>query len=213
MLDLRRILHTIPEGICTGINILSISALLFFLLIGVFVVDADLAMQKKTEVKMLLELSNHHATFAINPVLKTEGVIDLLEKEALDRFDRRMLENGGYRREGNKYLPSGHSVTTDSLSFVRHYIDFVSWRNDHQLFLRFNGSDFSLDRVVTGARRPAGGLLQITVMTEKGEELRLAPKTMVGPSHIAVAYVNERPFVPVLPAHAFPVVSVEEVKW
>ncbi|MEJ8548746.1 hypothetical protein [Brevibacillus borstelensis] len=194
-------------------NILSISALLFFLLIGVFVVDADLAMQKKTEIKTLLELSNHHATFAVDPVLKNEGVIDLMEKEALARFDKRMLENGGYRREGNKYLPGKHSVTTDSLSFARHYIDFLSWRNDHQLFLRFDGSDVSFDRVVAGARRQAGGLLQITVVTEKGEELRLAPKTMVGPSHIVIAYVNERPFVPILPAHAFPVVSVEEVKW
>lgn len=186
---------------------------MFFLLIGVFVVDADLAMQKKTEVKMLLEQSNHHATFAIHPVLKTEGVIELVEAEALDRFDERMLANGGYTRQGNDYLPGSHSVTTDSLSFARHYVDFLSWRKDHHLLLRFTGTDLMLEQVTTGAARPGGGLLEITVTTEKGEQLRMAPKAMVGPSHVVVAYVNERPFLPMLPAHSFPVVSVEELKW
>jgi hypothetical protein len=35
---------------------------------------------------------------------------------------------------------------------------------------------------------------------------------MVGPSHVVVAYVDESPFLPILPGHSFPVVSVEEVK-
>jgi hypothetical protein len=200
------------EGRLTGINVLSISALLFFLLVGLFVVDADIAMQKKTEVKTLLELANHHATFAVEPVLKTEGVIDLVEEEALLRFDQRMRENGGYRREGSAYVPAADSVTTDPLRFVRHYVDFRSWRKDLQLRLRYDGAALILEQAVTGAERPSGGHLQIAVVTERGEELRLAPKTMVGPSHVVVAYVDERPFLPVLPAHAFPVVSVEELK-
>ncbi|USG68302.1 hypothetical protein NDK47_01135 [Brevibacillus ruminantium] len=187
--------------------------MLFFLLIGAFVVDADLAMQKKTEMKMLLELSNHHATFAVEPLLKTEGVIDLMEKESLDRFDKRMLENGGYRREGSQYFPGEHSVTTDAVPFARYYVDFLSWRHDHKLFLQHKGNELVLDQVVPGPARPTGGLLEITVTTKTGEELRMAPKTMVGPSHIVVAYVDERPFLPMLPAHAFPVVSVEELKW
>lgn len=169
-------------------------------------------MQKKTEVKMLLELANHHATFAIDPVLKTEGVIDLIEEEALTRFDRRMEENGGYRREQNVYVPDAASVTTDPLPFARYYVDFRSWRTDLDLRLVYSGSTLSLERAVPGTIRPAGGRIQITVVTEQGEELRLAPKTMVGPSHVVVAYVDERPFLSMLPAHAFPVVSVEELK-
>lgn len=195
-----------------GINVLSISAILLFLLVGAFVVDADMAMQKKTEVKMLLELANHHATFAVDPVLKTEGVIDLVENEALVRFDRRMAENGGYRREQGAYVPDAGSVTTDPLIFTCHYVDFRSWQQDLQIRLHYNGLTFVEKQVVPGANRPSGGRLQITVVTEQGEELRLAPKVMVGPSHVVVAYVDERPFLPVLPAHAFPVVSVEELK-
>lgn len=177
-----------------------------------FVVDTDLAMQKKAEVKMLLELANHHATFAVDPVLKTEGVIDLVEGEALGRFDRRMMESGGYRRQQNAYLPDPTSVTTDPLPFARHYVDFLSWRQDLELRLVYNGSALLLEQAVPGTVRPGGGRLQITVVTEQGEELRLAPKTMVGPSHVVVAYVDERPFLSMLPAHAFPVVSVEELK-
>ena len=195
-----------------GINLISISALLFFLLIGIFVVDTDLALQKKSEVKMLLELANHHATFAVDPIMKTEGVIELIEEEALARFDDRMLENGGYRREQNTYLPDADSVTTDPMPFVRHYIDFRSWRQDWQLRLRYDGEKLVLEQAVPGAIRADGGRLQIQVVTEQGEELELAPKTMVGPSHVVAAYIEERPFLPVLPAHSFPVVSVEEVK-
>jgi hypothetical protein len=195
-----------------GINVLSISAILLFLLVGAFVVDADMAMQKKTEVKMLLELANHHATFAVDPVLKTEGVIDLVENKALVRFDRRMAENGGYSREQGAYVPDAGSVTTDPLIFTRHYVDFRSWQQDLQIRLHYNGVTFVEKQVVPGANRPSGGRLQITVVTEQGEELRLAPKVMVGPSHVVVAYVDERPFLPILPAHAFPVVSVEELK-
>jgi hypothetical protein len=66
---------------------------------------------------------------------------------------------------------------------------------------------------VEGMERPSGGKLSLTVITEAGEVLEMAPKTMVGPSNVVVAYVDERPFLPLLPAHAFPVVSVEELKW
>ncbi|MFS0558524.1 hypothetical protein [Brevibacillus sp. 179-C9.3 HS] len=186
--------------------------MLFFLLVGMFVVDADIVMQKKTEVKMLLELSNHHATFAVDPILKTEGVIDLLEDEALERFDSRMYENGGYRRDQAAFIPQADSVTTDPIPFSRHYVDFRSWRNDLQLRLQYNGTTLITERATKGTARPGGGMLQITVVTELGEELQLAPKTMVGPSHVVVAYVDERPFLPMLPAHEFPVVSVEELK-
>lgn len=174
--------------------------------------DADIAMQKKTEVKMLLELANHHATFAIDPILKTEGVIDLLEDQALDRFQARMNENGGYRLEQQSFIPAGDSVTTDPLPFVRYYVDFRAWRQDLELRMRYNGDALVQERAIPGTMRPGGGRLQVTVVTEEGEELHLAPKTMVGPSHVVVAFVDERPFLPMLPSHSFPVVSVEELK-
>jgi hypothetical protein len=184
-----------------------------FLLIGLFVVDADVALQKKAEVKTLIELANHHATFAVNEILKTEGVIDLVEEEALARFDQRMSENGGYRRDGTAYLPSSDSVTTDPIAYARYTIDFLHWRNDFHLRLRYNGEALLIEQAVEGMERPSGGKLSITVITEAGEVLEMAPKTMVGPSAVVVAYVDERPFLPLLPAHAFPVVSVEELKW
>ncbi|MDF2682644.1 MAG: hypothetical protein K0R47_3834 [Brevibacillus sp.] len=174
--------------------------------------DADLVMQKKTEVKMLLELSNHHATFAVDPTLKTEGVIDLVEDEALDLFAVRMNENGGYRLEQQAFVPAAGSVTTDPLPFTRYYVDFRAWRQDLELRLRYNGTALLQERAVPGTIRPTGGRLQVTVVTEQGEELRLAPKIMVGPSHVVVAFVDERPFLPILPSHSFPVVSVEELK-
>lgn len=186
--------------------------MLFFLLIGMFIVDTDVAMQKKTEVKALLELANHHATFAVDPILKTEGVIDLMEDEAMERFAARMRENGGYRLEQRAFVPAGESVTSDPLPFYRYYIDFRTWRQDLELRLRYNGTTLLQERASPGAIRSGGGRLQVTVVTESGEELRLAPKTMVGPSHVVVAYVDERPFLPILPAHSFPVVSVEELK-
>jgi hypothetical protein len=182
-------------------------------LIGLFVVDTDMALQKKAEVKTLLELANHHATFAVNEMLKTEGVIDLVEEEALARFDQRMAENGGYRREGTAYLPSPGSVTTDSIACARYYIDFRHWRQDLNLRLRYTGAALLLEQAIAGTERPSGGKLRITVTTEQGEVLEMAPKTMVGPSAVVVAYVDERPFLPLLPAHAFPIVSVEELKW
>jgi len=161
---------------------------------------------------MLLELANHHATFAVDPILKTEGVIDLLEDEALDRFGERMNQNGGYRREQRAFVPAGNSVTTDPLTFIRYYVDFRAWQQDLQIYLRYDGNELLQERAVSGAVRPGGGRLQVTVVTPEGEELRLAPKAMVGPSHVVVAFVDERPFLPLLPAHSFPVVSVEELK-
>lgn len=169
-------------------------------------------MQKKAEVKMLLELANHHASFAIDPVLKTEGVIDLIEDEAQVRFEQRMWENGGYRAEQQAFLPSDHSVTTDRIPFASHYIDFRAWRQDWELSYRYDGKALTLERITPGPARPEGGRLLIRVIPPQGEELSLAPKMMAGPSHIVVAYVDERPFLSMLPAHSFPVVSVEEVK-
>lgn len=180
---------------------------------GTYVVDADLAMQKKTEVKMLLELANHHATFAVDPVLKTEGVIDLVEEEAMQRFDRRMSENGGYARQQKTYVPGEQGVTNAPIHFVRHYVDFRNWRQDLHLLLQYNGESLVPVSATPGAVRQGGGQLLITVVTERGDRLQMAPKTMIGPSHIMVAYVDEKPFLPILPGHAFPVVSVEEVKF
>lgn len=196
-----------------GINLLSISMLLFFLLIGLFVVDTDLALQKKTEVKSLLEMANHHATFAVDQALKTEGIIELTEADALARFDQRMYENGRYTRQGTAYLPSTTSVTTDPLQVTYYYADFQAWRKNLQLFLHYDGKTLVLDKVTPGEYRQAGGDLRISITTDKNEILQLAPKKMIGPSLVMVAYVDEKPLAPLLPGHSFPVVSVEELKW
>jgi hypothetical protein len=197
-----------------GINVLSISTLLFLLLVGLMVVDADVAMQKKAEVKTLIELANHHATFAIDQALKTEGIIDMVQPEAMDRFAVRMAENGRYSRQGDRYIPSPTSVTTDPVFIAYYYVSFQDWRKDIRLSLRFNGKSLLIEEENTGAEvRPTGGELRVAVTTEKGQLLRMAPKKMIGPSNVVVAYVQERPLVPLLPAHSFPVVSVEELKW
>lgn len=196
-----------------GINLLSITVLLFFLLIGLFVVDTDLALQKKAEVKSLLELANHHATFAIDQALKTEGIIEMTEEEALLRFDKRMLENGQYIRQGSAYIPSAKSVTTDQIQAAHYYADFQTWRRNLQLSLHYDGKSLVLDRVIPGEYRATGGDLQISITTEKNQVLKLAPKKMIGPSLVMVAYVDERPLTPLLPGHSFPIVSVEELKW
>jgi hypothetical protein len=188
--------------------------MLLFLLLGLVVFDADLAMHKKLEVKSLLELANHDATFAINQELKTEGIIDLNLDEAMDRFARRMAENGGYSRQGAAFLPSAASVTSDPLAFRYYYIDFQHWQRDFQLSLQYQqGSLQEVSAVFADTLRPEGGYVEVAITTEEGEELRLSPKRMVGPSLVVVAYVDEQPFVPLLSGHAFPVVSVEELKW
>ncbi len=91
---------------------------------------------------MLLELANHDASFAVDPVLKTEGVIDLIEDEAMQRFDKRMKENGGYMREQQTFVPAANSVTTDPIPFARYYVDFRSWERDLQLTSDFARSIF-----------------------------------------------------------------------
>ncbi len=190
------------------------SSLLVFLLFGLTVIDADLAMQKKQEVKSLLELANHDATFAVDQVLKTEGIMELVESEAMDRLAQRMWKNGGYTRQGNAFVPSSTSVTTDPLLFVCQYVDFQHWRKDLTLSLRFAGNALTVeDRRIGPVDWPSGGHVRIEVATETGEVLRLAPKQMVGPSLIIVAYVHERSLTPLLPAHSFPVASIEELKW
>lgn len=188
--------------------------LLFFLLLGLVVVDSDLALQKKQEVKTLLELANHDATWAVDQVLKTEGLIDLVETDAISRFERRMEQNGQYHRQGAVFIPDATSVTTDQIAFLHYYIDFRQWRQDTRMFLRYTGDKLVLENVsIDNQTQPSGGLLQITVTSENAEQLSLAPKRMIGPSLVAVAYVDEQPLTPLLPGHSFPVVSVEELKW
>jgi len=197
-----------------GINILSTVSLLFFLVLGLVIVDADLAMQKKAEVKNLLELANHHATFAIDQPLKTEGIIELVEEEALNRFAQRMAENGGYTWENTHFSPSEASVTESPIAFAHFYVDFLHWQRDLQLLFRYDGSSLALEKFEYGTQtRPSGGQLHIRVITEEGKTLTISPKTLAGPSLVAAAYVNEQPLSPLLPAHAFPVVNVEELKW
>lgn len=188
--------------------------ILFFLLLGLVVVDSDLALQKKQEVKALLELANHNATWAVDQVLKTEGVIELVESEAIRRLDQSMEVNGGYQRQGNRLLPNPSSVTTDPLLFAHYYVDFQRWKHNTRLYLRHTGDQLFLENVVIdGTEHPSGGTLQLTMTTESEQVLTLAPKKMVGPSLVAVAFVDEKALVPLLPPHAFPVVSVEELKW
>lgn len=170
-------------------------------------------MQKKMEIKTILELANHHATFAVDPALKTEGIIELVEAEALTRFDRRMEENGAYHRQGGVYYPSPSSVTTDPLLFAHYYVDFLNWRKDQRLELRYTSGALQLEQISYGADQPSGGRLHITITEEDGKMLELSPKKMIGPSFVVVAYVHERPLAPFLPAHSFPVASVEELKW
>lgn len=181
---------------------------------GLTVVDADLTMQKKQEVKALLELANHDATFAVNPSLKTEGIIDLLEDEAMDRFAKRMEQNGQYEWQGDQFIPSEKSVTTEPLAFLHYYIDFSQWQRDTYLSVQQTGNQLRLKQVTQGmASQPTGGYLYISLQEENGQIVSLSPKRMVGPSFIAVAYVQDNPFTSLLPAHKFPVVSVEELKW
>lgn len=188
--------------------------MLLFLLLGLVVFDADLAMHKKLEVKTLLELANHDATFAINQDLKTEGIIDLNVDEAMARFYQRMAENGGYRVQNAAFVPSADSVTSDPLPFRYYYIDFQHWQRDFRLSLRYQqGGLQEVSAEFSENTRPGGGYVEIAITTEEGEVLQLSPKRMVGPSLVVVAYVDERPTVPLLSGHAFPVVSVEELKW
>ncbi|UFJ43406.1 hypothetical protein LOK74_21690 [Brevibacillus humidisoli] len=191
--------------------------MLLFLLFGLVVFDADLAMHKKLEVKSLLELANHDATFAVNQALKTEGIIDLNLDEAMDRFERRMEENGGYSRQGALLQPSRESVTSDPLSFTYYYIDFQHWQRDVSFSLRYDEDQVHNLQLIHAEHgdimRPEGGYVEVEITTEDGEILQLSPKRMVGPSLVVVAYVDEQPFTPLLSGHAFPVVSVEELKW
>lgn len=197
-----------------GINVLSISTLLLFLLVGLVVVDADLAMQKKAEMKTLIELANHHATFAIDQALKTEGIIEMVEAEAIKRFDSRMKENGYYDRNGAYYQPGDQSVTTDPVAIASHYVDFQDWRKNIKLSLHYDGDVLQIEKVeIDPEQQPSGGQLRIAITMENNQTVSLAPKRMIGPSHVVVAYIDERPLVPLLPAHAFPVASVEELKW
>ncbi|MGE5702715.1 MAG: hypothetical protein ACM32O_09320 [Clostridia bacterium] len=171
-------------------------------------------MQKKQEVKALLELANHDATWAIDQELKTEGIIELVTAEAVGRFDRRMADNGRYTRQDTLYKPDRTSVTTDPLAFLHYYVDFQQWKKDTHLSLRYSSNRLLLENVtISNQSKQSGGSLQITITTADNQMVSLAPKRMVGPSLVAVSYVDERPLVPFLPSHSFPVVSVEELKW
>lgn len=197
-----------------GINILSISTLMLFLMLGLVVVDADLAMEKKAEVKALIELANHHASFAVDEALKTEGIIDLVETAARERFDQRLTEDGHYVKQLNSYQPSTNSVTTDPLAIADYYIDFTHWQLDTRIELVYEKEALKVNKVEFGSEtHPAGGDLEIAIALEDQSTVQLPPKQMIGPSYVTIAYMNERPLVPFLPSHAFPVASVEELKW
>ncbi|MGD8192472.1 hypothetical protein ACQCN2_21085 [Brevibacillus ginsengisoli] len=197
-----------------GIQILTISAALLFLLFGVTVINTDVTMQKKQEVKALLELANHDATFAINQTLKTEGIIDLVEDEAIGRFAKRMKQNGKYELQGEQFIPSAQSVTTEPIAFLHYYVDFEHWQKDTYMVVSQEGKQLKLKQVTQGIQlNPAGGYLYISLQEENGQMVSLSPKRMVGPSLIAVAYIQDHPLAVFLPTHHFPVVSVEELKW
>jgi hypothetical protein len=185
------------------------------LLIGLFVVDADIALQKRNEVKHLLDLATHHATFAVNPELKTEGIIELVETEAVERFLERMHQNGRFTANGRTLLPSSNSVTENGIAFWTYYVDFQSWQRDHVLSLRYDGEMLHAMNITVGSTSvpSQGGLMEIQIRTDRGETLRLPSKRMSGPSWVVAAYVNEPPLFPLVPAHSFPLVSVEQVKW
>ncbi len=171
-------------------------------------------MQKKQEVKSLLELANQDATFAINQRLKTEGVIDLVEEEAVARFVKRMEQNGGYRFQGNQFIPDEGSVTTDPLPFLHYYVDFLNWQKDIHLLVKFANGNLQLQQVTQGNQaNAAGGYIYLSIQEESGQTVALSPKRMVGPSLVAVSYVQDRPLAAFLPGHKFPVASVEELKW
>ncbi|WP_255298600.1 hypothetical protein [Brevibacillus dissolubilis] len=171
-------------------------------------------MQKKQLVKHLLELANHHATFAINESLKTEGIISLNEEEALNRFAVRMQQNGGYLRENASWMPSPTSATSDPISFHHYYIDFQHWQTDIHLTYRYANHQLTLQNIAQAPfPRPTGGQFQITITNQSGETIHLAPKTITGPSLIMLAYIDDRPISPLLPGHAFPVLSVETIKF
>ena len=171
-------------------------------------------MQKKQEVKALLELANHDATFAINQTLKTEGIIDLVEDEAIGRFAKRMTQNGKYELQGDQLIPGAESVTTEPIAFLHYYIDFEQWQKDTYMLITQTGTQLTLKQVTQGAQtNQAGGYLYLSLQEEDGQMITLSPKRMVGPSSVAIAYVQDRPLAVFLPTHRFPVVSVEELKW
>lgn len=171
-------------------------------------------MQKKQEIKALLELANHDATFAVNQTLKTEGIIDLVLDEAIERFARRMKQNGKYELEGDHFIPSSESVTTEPIAFLHYYMDFEHWQRDTYMVIMQTGTQLKLKQITQGTQlNQAGGYLYVSLEEEDGQTVTLSPKRMVGPSSIAMAYVQDRPLALFLPTHRFPVVSVEELKW
>lgn len=200
--------------VLTGIQVLTISATLLFLLFGITTVDADLTLQRKQEIKSLLELANQDATFAINQELKTEGMIELNELEALTRFAKRMEVNGKYLLQGSVLSPTKGSITVYPIPFVHYYVNFQNWQRDLALVVKYENDQLILQQAVQGNQdNSSGGLLTISVIEENGQAVSLSPKRMVGPSFIVVAYVKDQPLTTFLPQHQFPVVSVEEIKW
>lgn len=184
------------------------------MLFGITTVDADLTLQRKQEIKALLELANQDATFAINQELKTEGIIELNEDEALIRFAKRMEQNGKYRLQGNVFSPMKGSITSDPISFVHYYVNFENWRRDLSLLVKYDNNQLTIQQATIGYQpNPSGGLLSISVQEENGQLVSLAPKRMVGPSFVVVAFIKDRPLTSFLPQHQFPVASVEELKW
>ncbi|QOS98581.1 hypothetical protein JNUCC42_19100 [Brevibacterium sp. JNUCC-42] len=190
------------------------STLLLFLFFGLVVVDTDIIMQKKQEMKSLLELGNHNASFAVHKELKTEGIIDLIETEAFIRFGESMKENGDYVVKPVELQPGKSSVTSQSLAMYTLYIDFEQWHRNHILELQYRDKKLFVKSIVASRdREVTGGKLLVTVFDQAGKPNTLAPKKMVGPSRIVVVYASEPSILPFQPPHEFPVISVEELKW
>ena len=171
-------------------------------------------MQKKQEIKTLLEMANHDASFAINEALKTEGVIDLVEEEATARFADNVMKNGKYEVNQDKMIPNKNSVTDWSVHLQTQYIDFLNWRKPHKFEYEYRDDRLTLQQMIVDPHDDsAGGQIRVTIRDEQGRILQTPPKRMAGPSRIVLGYVNEPSLLPFSTSHQFPVVSVEELKW
>ncbi|MCR8938545.1 hypothetical protein O0555_14525 [Brevibacillus laterosporus] len=190
------------------------STLLLFLFLGLVVVDTEIILQKKQEIKSLIELGNHNASFAIHEELKSEGIIDLIEKEAFIRFSDSMKKNGNYVVRQVELQPGESSITSQPLAMYTLYIDFEQWYRNHKIDLQYRDKKlFAKNIVVSPEKEVTGGKLNITVFDQEAKPKTLAPKKMIGPSRIVVVYASEPSILPFQQPHEFPVISVEELKW
>ncbi|WP_094702092.1 hypothetical protein [Brevibacillus laterosporus] len=190
------------------------STLLLFLFLGLVVVDTEIIIQKKQEIKSLIELGNHNASFAIHEGLKSEGIIDLIEKEAFIRFSDSMKKNGNFVVRPVELQPGKSSITSQPLAMYTLYIDFEQWHRNHKIDLQYRDKKlFAKNIVVSPEKEVTGGKLNITVFDQEAKPKTLAPKKMIGPLRIVVVYASEPSILPFQQPHEFPVISVEELKW